>query len=136
MRRRNAQRFGGEVAKQRRRRAQAPAKARKRTEEDGIASPSTRPAEECVRFSESSPTPFQMTFNSRSVPSGEDSESAALGVESVLRKARDERRCAARRLAQFRYALSNRTRGRFSRFSPTLQSAPERHLSASGEKRV
>ena len=95
MRRRNAQRFGGEVAKQRRRRAQAPAKARKRTEEDGIASPSTRPAEECVRFSESSPTPFQMTFNSRSVPSGEDSESAALGVECVLRKVRDERRRTA-----------------------------------------
>ena len=38
-------------------------KARKRTEEDGIASPTrTRPAEECGRFSEFSPTPLQGAF--------------------------------------------------------------------------
>jgi hypothetical protein len=62
-------------------------------------------------------------LNACSVLAGEDSESAALGVECVLRKVRDERQCAATRLARFRYALSNRTRGRFSAFSPCRREA-------------
>ena len=67
-------------------------RTRKNTE---LVSPSTHPAEECVRFSEFSPTPFQMAFDCELGHAGENSESAALGVECVLRKARDERRCAA-----------------------------------------
>ena len=101
-----------------------PRKARKRTEEAGIAIPTrTRPAEECVRFSKFSPTPLQVILNCLFSHAGENFESAALGVECVLRKVRDERQCAATRLARFRYALSNRTRGRFSAFSPCRREA-------------
>ena len=112
-------------------------KARKRTEEDGIASPTrTRPPKNAADSANFRPRRFKGLSNANSMMTGENSESAALGVECVLRKVRDERQCAATRLARFRYALSNRTRGRFSRFSPTQQNAPERHLRASGEKRV
>ena len=88
---------------------------RKKTER---VSPSARPTEECGRLYEFSPTRSHGRSIDAQVMMGENSKSTALGVESVWRKIRGERRRAAIRLARFRYALSNRTRGRFSAFSP------------------
>ena len=87
---------------------------RKNTE---FVSPSTRPAEECGRLYEFSPTQFHGRMIDTQVMMGENSKSTALGVEGVSRKICGER------LMWFRYALSNRTRGRFSAFSPCQRGA-------------
>ena len=93
---------------------------RKKTE---LVSPSTRPAEECGRLYEFSPTRSQGLSFVAQVMMGENSKSTALGVECVWRKIRDARRCTAPGLTRFHPALSNRTRGRFSAFSPCQRGA-------------
>ena len=65
---------------------------RKKTE---LVRPRARPAEECVRFSKFSPTPLQVILKCMFSHAGENFESAALGVECVLRKVRGERQRTA-----------------------------------------
>ena len=66
--------------------------------------PLTNPPKNASDSANFRPRHFHGLSDACSMTVGENSESAALGVEGVLRK--------------FRYALSNRTRGRFSAFSP------------------
>ena len=82
-----------------------------------LASPSTYLPKNASDSANFRPRRFNGLSNAYSMTLGENSESAALGVESVLRKVRDERRRTATKPTRFRYALSNRTRGRFSDFS-------------------
>ena len=112
-----------------------------------LASPSTYPPKNASDSANFRPRRFHGLSDACLMTLGENSESAALGVEGVLRKVRGERRRAATskveavsrplqdkeinilfskrsgdrfhfRQTRFRNALSNRTRGRFSVFSP------------------
>ena len=88
MRRRNAQRFEGKVAKQRRRRAPAPAKTRKRTEENGTCQPpEPAPPKNAVDYTVLRPRLGEVEkWKGGKVERFAQSASTALGVESVLRK--------------------------------------------------
>ena len=68
-------------------------------------------------------TPGQWPSSGISVSWRKTAKSPALGIEGVLRKVRDERRRTATKPTRFRYALSNRTCGRFSAFSPCQREA-------------
>ena len=94
---------------------------RKKTE---LANPSTCHTEECGRLYVSSPTRRYCGAFDSSMMLGEETKSTALGVESVFRKVRGERRYVATE-RRFRHAPSNQTRGRFSGFSPCQTRATE-----------